>query len=81
MKTQANKSCDRPEIPATDLVFHIFVARINIATKWAKSAVRRKIFMVHYKNVDLNRLKHFNHDKKLSIFKQIKESAIYHSNK
>ncbi|VDK61147.1 unnamed protein product [Anisakis simplex] len=46
VNTAANITCDRPEIPATERVFHIFIARINIAIRCAKSAVSRKIFIL-----------------------------------
>lgn len=40
-----NRICDFPDMPAHDLVFHIFNSKIMMANKCDKSPVNRKIFM------------------------------------
>lgn len=43
-----NKICDLPDIPAHDLVFHIFNSKIIMANRCDKSPVNRKIFMFSF---------------------------------
>lgn len=46
MKTKANKAWLLPDIPAHDLVFHIFISRIIIASKCDISPQSLKIFIL-----------------------------------
>merc|ERR1719186_2171943 len=46
IKTSANRTWERPEMPAHDLVFQILRRRMTIAARWEMSPASLKMFML-----------------------------------